>query len=479
MTVIERTVDGRQVVVTLGPDDAFDAMVWGMISHNDVPRVAAASRATIDGTTVVRYDVEGAVPLLALADRALRREQVLTLVAGVIDTLLEGDRYMIDREHFVVTKEHLYVDPETCEPVILCLPVRGREADDVTTVLRESLLQLWYDREQDRAYVGELVAALSATSAADLAGLSRAIKNIDTPRQGSGAPFARDAAPAPVRRADTPVPVSTASGASTYGIVPSPAASPGASPAATVPPASAPPASAPPAPGYGYAVPGEVGAPQPGPATVPAPGGPPVAQPPTAPGPAATGEKRMSLLYLLQHYSKENKEIYDQQRKGRGQSGDAGAVDDAPAPGVLPPGFPSDRAADAPFDHTYQVGSEGIRAHVDGAAGRPAAAPELVPALLRRKSTGEELPLDQAVMVVGRRRSRVDIAISGATVSKNHATLLGDAHGWSITDNGSTNGVDLNGAGIAPLAPVRLSDGDTIEIGDELLTFVVRRATGW
>ncbi|WP_177191249.1 FHA domain-containing protein [Flavimobilis marinus] len=477
--MIERTVDGRQVVVTLGPDDVFDAMVWGMISHNDVPRVAAASRATIDGTTVVRYDVEGAVPLLALADRALRREQVLTLVAGVIDTLLEGDRYMIDREHFVVTREHLYVDPETCEPVVLCLPVRGREPDDVATVLRESLLQLWYDREQDRAYVGELVGALTATSAADLAGLSRAIKNIDTPRQGAGAPFAREGAHGgPVRAVDPTVgevPV-------TYGIVPE-AAGP-AGPAA--PPV-----------GYGYAVPGSPGAPQPvaaAPSAQVAPAastadaaGAPTGAPTSASTGAPTGapvappngEKPMTLLYLLQHYSQENKATYDRQRKERGRPAKDGATVVATAPAVLPPGFPSGRAADAPFDQTFQVGSEGIRAHVEGLAGSSAASPELVPAALRRQSTGEELPLNQTVMVIGRRRSRVDIAISGETVSKNHATVLGDAAGWSITDNGSTNGVDINGSSITPLEPVRLEDGDTIEIGDELLTFVVRHPAGW
>lgn len=448
MTVIERTVDGNQVVVTFEAEDRFDSVVWGMISHNQVPRVAAASRSTIDATTVVRYDVSMAVPLVALADRPLRREQVLALVSGVLETLLEADRYMIDQHQFLVTREHLYVDPSSCEPMLLCIPVRDRKGDDVATVLRDLLLQLWIDREEDRAYVAELVGVLTTASSSDLAGVARAVKNIEAPRQRVASPFGEHPAEGAGGGADAARGSHPAEAAGAY-------------------------AAALPAPvGYGYAVPGvSQGAPAHAPVAAPAP------QPG---GLVAPGEKKMSIIYLLQHYSRENKEIYDRQRQARAATETVASHERPAAPngaGRVPsvagsaigelngPG-----GAATPFEHTVHVDRGGVRAQLGVAqqGGGPTVGQR---AHVRRLSTGEVIPLVQAVMVIGRRRTRVDIAISGDTVSKNHAAIIWGAQGWSITDNGSTNGVEIGGERIAPLTPVALSVGDQIGIGDEVLVF--------
>lgn len=461
MAHIERTVDGHQVVATFGVDDTFDSVVWGMISHNQVPHVAPASRSTIDATTVVRYDVAGSVPLVGLVDRPLRREQVLALVSGVLETLLEADRYMIDQHAFLVTREHLYVDPSSCEPVLLCLPVREREPDDVATVLRDALLQLWIDREEDRAYVAELVNVLTAAgSGADLRVLARAVKDIEAPRKQVASPFGDPRTVEPAGGREGP-----------------------AAPHASAAPGAGAPAS------YGYAVPG-------------APSSTPPVPAPAAPAsPGSDGEKKMSLLYLLQHYSKENKEIYDRQRKARAAAASAASAAQAHAaqahgaqaavaPGVppappavthtapvaasAPASLPADArgaVADTPFEHTIHVGARGVREEVPDEV-QAAVAAGTGRARLQRTSTGEMILLTQAVTVIGRRRARVDVAISGDTVSKNHATVIRSAQGWSITDNGSTNGVEIGGQRIAAFEPVMLSSGDRIGIGDEVLIFM-------
>lgn len=66
---------------------------------------------------------------------------------------------------------------------------------------------------------------------------------------------------------------------------------------------------------------------------------------------------------------------------------------------------------------------------------------------------------------------RNNIVVASPTVSRYHATVKIDKNGkaW-ITDNGSTNGTEVNGQKISLNSPVRIKKGDNIVIGSEDVT---------
>jgi diguanylate cyclase (GGDEF)-like protein len=65
--------------------------------------------------------------------------------------------------------------------------------------------------------------------------------------------------------------------------------------------------------------------------------------------------------------------------------------------------------------------------------------------------------------------------LSDISVSRYHATLAVDAHGAvRLTDLGSTNGTFLNGRRLACHAPVRVKDGDRIQLGSAVVVKLVR-----
>jgi FHA domain len=83
-------------------------------------------------------------------------------------------------------------------------------------------------------------------------------------------------------------------------------------------------------------------------------------------------------------------------------------------------------------------------------------------------------PLSGPELRIGRRsRSRglepeIDLAGPPADpgISHAHATLVANQDGtWSVTDQGSANGTQVNGHEVTPGIPVRLSDGDRVCLG--------------
>lgn len=83
---------------------------------------------------------------------------------------------------------------------------------------------------------------------------------------------------------------------------------------------------------------------------------------------------------------------------------------------------------------------------------------------LVRTDTGARLALGRSAVTVGR-SSDSTVVIDDTRVSRAHATIERTRSGWSITDNGSSNGTRLNGKAIAAKTARPLSAGDVIGIG--------------
>ncbi len=70
-----------------------------------------------------------------------------------------------------------------------------------------------------------------------------------------------------------------------------------------------------------------------------------------------------------------------------------------------------------------------------------------------------------------------DIVLESITVSRFHALLLRDADGMLLADLESTNGTLLNGVLVRPDEPVRLADGDVIQLGEVVARYAAPPAS--
>jgi DNA-binding CsgD family transcriptional regulator len=74
------------------------------------------------------------------------------------------------------------------------------------------------------------------------------------------------------------------------------------------------------------------------------------------------------------------------------------------------------------------------------------------------------VPVERAVVTMGRGPS-AGIRLEGHAISRLHATLLLDERGLSVRDEGSKNGVFVNGRRITALTPLTM--GDTLGLATE------------
>lgn len=490
MTTFEYTEvgSGGRLETGLAAEASVDAVSWGMLTHNPIPGIARVSRSQLDDSVTLAFRVTG-IPLSRVLDQQQRKDDVLWILDGMVEAVLAVERHMIPVESVVYDPEHVYVDAATRSVTMVCVPVDGADHGDPVTFFKKVIFNFRYDQRDDTTYVSDLINVLGGSDARDLSRLSRLLRATRLTGDAAAHRQAPPAEPAPVLG------------------VPAAPGSEAPSPVAPVRTVSQPGA---------FSVPGGVAPVQP-------------------PRPAATpvrahedDEDQITLFYLLQHYTKENKERYDRQRKARAEAKEAADAAQAQSqPLSSPPhtaaphqhgGQPEHAVGSAPgqygahaggADYGYPqpgAGNPAVAAGVYPVAGGPVPGVVPLPAVaqrgggltatppgveaghapgprhagppgqplppsphvlfgLRDDATGVTTWLDKPITVVGRRRARVDIAISDDLVSKQHAILQVDAGACSIIDNGSTNGVEVDGEKIVPLEPRTLRQGARVKIG--------------
>lgn len=81
--------------------------------------------------------------------------------------------------------------------------------------------------------------------------------------------------------------------------------------------------------------------------------------------------------------------------------------------------------------------------------------------------TRQRVPLGERPLTIGR-LPECNITLNDPNVSRHHAEVRAQGNGFVIVDNGSTNGVKVNGIKVAQQM---LSDGDQITIGNTRMQF--------
>ena len=100
----------------------------------------------------------------------------------------------------------------------------------------------------------------------------------------------------------------------------------------------------------------------------------------------------------------------------------------------------------------------------------PQAGPLAVFSVAAGPRYGEQIPVPQPVVVIGR-GAGCDVVVDDDSVSAQHARLEFDLGAWRITDLGSTNGTAIEGVKLAPDVPTPLPYGSTVRFGGVKLQF--------
>jgi len=483
------------LVCEIEAHDQIDPVSMQMLTNNSkITGLAPLLFTQMDEKKYVKYNISSKVTAEIYLQGVVTRKKLLNLLNGILTGMASVDGYMIDMGSLILDSRYIFVDNKTGETNLICLPFVSRPfvSDDFQRFLRDMISMLQFDTNENCDYVAKLLNYLNASDQISLSDFKSLI-NVLSNETGE----APSKVAAPVKKE---APAAKVSGTGVIVGIPSTPKSQETSKA-------------------------QVSVPQPS-REVPASKAV-AASPQNNAAPAITpsdpAKKKISLFYVLMHYSKDNMAQYKAQKndpsfqkqpkekkvkekKKGGMKKNSTELFDIPGVDRVDTivGISSEPVAAAPKPENPVV-SSASGSNVAAAAKKtvesvqPKATVDAAPSanfgettvlgaynagettvlsggynnaakacVLIRRKTRERVVVNKPSFRVGKERSYVDYFIGdNAAISRSHSTINQKQGDFYLSDTNSTNHTYLNGRMLVGSEEVKLASGDVVAFADD------------
>ena len=318
------------LVYKIKENDQIDTMTLGMLTNNKIPGLVPTTFTQMDKDKYIKFNVSAKVSASQFLSGTVKRKQLLGMFRGITEAMAAAEDYMLDKNDILLNADYIFADVSTCESLLICLPVKASDGgsplaeiaekkEEPVEFFRNIMFTTRFDQTEDCGYVAGIMNYLNTTSVPDMRDMKQMLDGLDrqttgippTPVQGqmmaqpggqsysqpmqqsAGQPFDQ-AQPFEQVQAYGQNRSAAQDMAAVGNVVPMPAGKPVQNPAGTVSPKKA----------KSTAQKAEKSN-----------------QEKQTENPADNAPE-MTFMYLMQHYSKENKAIYDAQKEAKKQKND-------------------------------------------------------------------------------------------------------------------------------------------------------------
>lgn len=535
------------LVYKIKENDQIDTMTLGMLTNNKIPGLVPTTFTQMDKDKYIKFNVSAKVSASQFLSGTVKRKQLLGMFRGITEAMVAAEDYMLDKNDICLNADYIFADVSTCDSLLICLPVKASDGgsplaetaeknEGPVEFFRNIMFTTRFDQTEDCGYVAGIMNYLNTTSVPDMRDMKQMLDGLDrqttetplTPVQGqmmaqpggqSYGQSMQQPAGQLFDQAQSFEQVQSFGQAQSYeqsrsaaqdmaavgNVVPMPAGKPVQNPSGTVSPKKA----------KSTAKKAEKSNQE------------------KQPENPADNTPEMTFMYLMQHYSKENKAIYDAQKEAKKQKNDKKSTKTKEKPasksdkksqananvGFVVPGMdgtavppvqpvapqlkvraasvqssqpqptvtqvPPMQAQPQPtimqtppmqpqmpvMSETTVLVSPMIGETTVLVNGQLPGQNQMIPFLIRRKGN-EKISLNKPVFRIGKERSYADYFIGDNTaISRSHANIVSRDGEYYLIDTNSTNHTFLNGQMIQSNVETKLAHGDTIRLANEDFEF--------
>ncbi len=306
------------LVYTISDNDIIDTTSVGMLTNNRIPGLVQTIFTQMDTTRYLKYDVSSKITVADFFADQVNKKRLIGVFSGIVDAVLAAEEYMIDINTIMLDLNYIFADVSTCETQLVCMPVNVASVQqvDLGNFFKNIMFSTKFDQTENCDHVARIINYLNSTPVFSLTEFKKLLDSISgiavqvqPQMQGYVQPQVQ-AQPQPQMQAQPqPQPQMQAQPRPQPQVQPQPQMQAQPQPQVQAQPRLQP-----------QAQPQMQAQPRPQmqgqQVNIPAPRA--AAPQPAQPGaPAVQGEKQISMMGLLMHYSKENKELYKAQKAAK------------------------------------------------------------------------------------------------------------------------------------------------------------------
>lgn len=498
------------LVYEISDSDIMDSMSLGMLTNNKINGLSPAIFTQMDSTKYIKYNISAKISVKQFFSGQVNKKRLLGVFTGIVDAMLSAEDYMLDSNSIILDLDYIFSDVSTCETILICLPLENsvRQDTELGMFFKNIMFNTQFDQTENCDYVAQIINHLNSSQVFSLVNFKELLEKIKHDNKSEEVVETSTAQPVNVNsvpQQSQPVNVNSAPQQS------QPVVNRTSAPNVTI-------AQSVSVPQQQKIVQQSVKSSQ-RPTNIPQQQASPQQQQQLN----MDNTKKITMMGLLMHYSKENAELYKAQKQAKkankgqsvktetkpvtqshpvkgnvtnvgfaipGQDVPVGSSTSKPmsqmkdtvrpqmpvtnsAPNTIPNTIPntvSNHKTQLNFGDTTVLGGSAVGETTVLNGGAQTAVVQS-PYLIRLKNN-EKITLDKPVFRIGKERSYVDYFIGDNTaISRSHANVISRDGQFYVVDTNSTNHTFINGIMLQSNVEKNISSGDVIRLANEDFEF--------
>ncbi len=146
------------LVYTAENDEKLDTLILGMITNNKITGFAPAVYTQLNDTGYVKYNVSSRVSADQIFGTVVNKKQLLGVFLGIVEALIHAEEYMIPTDNIILDLKHIYVEVSTYNSIVICIPQLGYKNEvSLNMFLKNILFNTRFDEKEDSDYVARII----------------------------------------------------------------------------------------------------------------------------------------------------------------------------------------------------------------------------------------------------------------------------------------------------------------------------------
>ncbi len=159
---IEQNGNSTNAVYLLQSGDRIDNLTLGMLVNNKITGVAPISPIQIKDDKFFQYNITNSISMRKYLGESVQREKLLRVFLQIAETVLEAGEYMINPTSFMLDEQNIFIEKDTGNISIVCIPLLTVVNDGNTCNFFKSVMfSSQFDLEENGDYIGKLITFLN------------------------------------------------------------------------------------------------------------------------------------------------------------------------------------------------------------------------------------------------------------------------------------------------------------------------------
>ena len=145
--------------------DKIDTLSLGMLTNNKIPGLAQTIFAQFDMNEYVKFNVTSKVSVSQVLSGVVNKKRLLGIFGGVISAIMSAEEYMIDTSSILLDTDYIFTDVTTCETVLICLPlVTEKSLLNMHSFFKNIMFNTQFDQTENCDYVAQIINYLNSSA---------------------------------------------------------------------------------------------------------------------------------------------------------------------------------------------------------------------------------------------------------------------------------------------------------------------------